>query len=148
MKIYPVFHISLLEQFIDSDISDRIQSISSFVIIKNQIEYEMKDILDSKILYKCLFYLVKWKNYSISNNSWEFAFHFLNSKDLIQEFHSRYSNKSSASLSFISILIVIISKKKRDRSKKVNFVDIYLIFYSSNSSFSIFFDLIIVSACV
>ena len=69
MKIHPVFHISLLERFIDSDILGRIQLISPSVIIKNQIEYEMEDILDSKILRKRLFYLVKWKNYPISDNS-------------------------------------------------------------------------------
>ena len=57
MKIHLIFHISLLKQFIESDIPNHIQLLSLFIIIKNQIEYEMKDILDFKILYKYLFYL-------------------------------------------------------------------------------------------
>ena len=148
MKIHPVFHISLLERFIDSDIPGRIQSISPSVIIKNQIEYEVEDILDSKILRKRLFYLVKWKNYPISDNSWEPAFHLLNSKDLIQEFHSRYPNKPSAPLPSISIPIAITPKRKRGRPKKVNFVGICFTFYPSDSPSSAFFGLIIASACV
>ena len=146
MKIHSVFHISLLKRFIESDILDHIQSSSSFVIIKNQIEYEMENILDSKILRKCLFYLIKWKDYSISDNSWKSAYHLLNSKELIQEFHSQYSDKPSASLPFI--LTNSTPKRKKDRLKKVNFVDIYFIFYLSDSSFSVFFDFIIISACV
>ena len=146
MKIYSIFHISLLKQFIELDIFDYIQLSFLFIIIKNQIEYEIEDILDSKILCKYLFYFIKWKDYLISNNSWEFIYHLLNSKELIQDFHFQYSNKSSISL--FSIFINSRLKRKKDHSKKINFVDINFIFYSSNSLISIFFDLIIISICV
>ena len=146
MKIHLVFHISLLEQFIESDIPGRIQPSSPSVIIKNQIEYEVEDILDSKILCKHLFYLVKWKDYPISNNSWEFVYHLLNSKELIQDFHSQYPDKPSAPLP--SIPTDSRPKRKRGRPKKVNFVDTSFTFYSSDSPVSAFSGLIIASACV
>ena len=69
MKIHPVFHISLLDRYTENDIPGRIQPPPPPVIIKNQIEYEVEDILDSKFLRKRLFYLIKWKGYPISDNS-------------------------------------------------------------------------------
>ena len=121
------------------------QPTSPSVIIKNQIEYEVEDILDSKILRKRLFYLVKWKGYPISDNSWEPAYHLLNSKELIQEFHSQYPDKPSAPLPSIP---TTTPKKKRGRPKKVNFVGTCFTFYSSDSPSSAFSGLIIASACV
>ena len=128
-------------------------SISIFSIVFNLYFHLLLSKIKSSIkwkifwfqdLYKYLFYFIKWKNYSSSHNFWKFVFHLFNFKDLIQEFHSWYSNKSLISLSFIFISIIIIFKKKRNYSKKINFVDIYFILYSSNSLFSISFDLIII----
>ena len=146
MKIHPVFHISLLERFIESDIPGRIQPPSPPVIIKNQIEYEVEDILDSKILRKRLFYLIKWKGYPISDNSWEPAYHLLHSKDLIQEFHSQYPDKPSAPLP--SIPTESRPKRNRGRPKKVNFVGTCFTFYTSDSPISASSGFIIASACV
>ena len=146
MKIHPVFHVSLLERFIESDIPGRIQPTPPPVIIKNQVEYEVEDILDSKILRKRLFYLIKWKGYPISDNSWEPAYHLLNSKELIQEFHSQYPDKPSAPLP--SIPTATTPKKKRGRPKKVNFAGTCFTFYLPNSPLSASSGLTIASACV
>ena len=65
MKIHNVFHISLLEPGRDWD-STKTAPFS--VIINNNKKYEVKEILDSRHYYGKLKYLVKWLEYSASNN--------------------------------------------------------------------------------
>ena len=96
MKIHPVFHVSLLDRYVESDIPARTQPPPLSVIVDNDVEYEVEEILDSKISHKRLFYLVKWKGYPILDNSWELASHVTNCKDLIAKFHSRYLKKPSS----------------------------------------------------
>src|SRR5438045_3321279 len=98
MKIHPVFHVSLLDQFAESNISGCIQPLSPPVIVKDQVKYEVEDVLDSKIMHKRLFYLVKWKGYPVSDNSWEPSSHLANAKDLVDSFHAWHPDKPSAPL--------------------------------------------------
>ena len=56
MKIHPVFHISLLDQYKPSIIPGRIQEPPLPIIINGEFEYEVEDILDSKYLRRRLFY--------------------------------------------------------------------------------------------
>jgi hypothetical protein len=97
MKIHPVFHVSLLDRYIESDIPTRVQPPPPSVVIDNQVEFEVEEVLDSKFMRKRLFYLVKWKGYPVSDNSWEPLDHLPNAKDLVDSFHAKYPNKPSAS---------------------------------------------------
>ena len=47
MKIHSVFHIVLLESYKQLEIPERMQALSSSIVIKNKIEYEIEDILNS-----------------------------------------------------------------------------------------------------
>ncbi|CAG9336224.1 unnamed protein product [Blepharisma stoltei] len=49
-------------------------------------EYEVEAILDKKITRKSIFYLVKWKNFDDSYNSWEPIENLSNCKDLYEEY--------------------------------------------------------------
>ena len=146
MKIHPVFHVSLLDQYTENDIPGHIQPPPPPVIIKNQIEYEVEDILDSKFLRKRLFYLIKWKGYPISDNSWEPISHLLNSRDLIQYFHSWYPNKPSMPLP--SSAPKFIPKKRGRPKRKVNFVGTTIRFHLPDSPISAAHGFTVSSACV
>ena len=97
MKIHPVFHISLLEQYKPSIIPGRIQEPPPSIIINGEFECEVEDILDSKYLRRRLFYFVKWKGHPESENSWEPATEVENAPRLTNQFHARYPKKPGPS---------------------------------------------------
>ncbi len=94
MKIHPVFHISLLEPYKQSNIPGRTQEPPPpLVIINDELEYEVEEMLDYKISRRKLSYLIKWKGYPDIHNCWEPAENLRNTPLLIQHFHSHYSSK-------------------------------------------------------
>jgi hypothetical protein len=95
IKIHPVFHVSLLEPHTSSTIPHRTQPPPPPVVVvdSSELEYEVEDILDSKYLRNRLFYLIKWKGYDPSDNSWEPASSVKNSPRLVEAFHSKYPNR-------------------------------------------------------
>ena len=74
MKIHPVFHVSLLEPF-KSNPKDPKISCPDPVEVYGEEEYRVKKILDSRIggrgKKQRRQYLVKWKGYPSSKNTWE-----------------------------------------------------------------------------
>ena len=93
MKIHPVFHVTLLDLYQESSIPGRAQVPAPPVIIEDEIEYEVEAILNSKISRRRLVYLVKWKGYPDSENTWEPASNVKNASLLIKQFHARYPHK-------------------------------------------------------
>jgi len=89
LRIHPTFHISLLKQYYENTISGRITPSSPPVIVGGYQEFEVEVILDSKWMCRHLFYPVKWKNYPVSDNSWELVTDVKNSPKLIAEFHAK-----------------------------------------------------------
>ena len=95
IKIHPVFHVSLLEPVIEDNIPGRAHELPLPVMINNSEEYEIEQILDSRLYRRKLQYLVDWKGYDPSARSWEPVENLDNSIELIREFHERYPNKPS-----------------------------------------------------
>ena len=93
MKIHPVFHVSLLEPISTDTIPGRKQIPPPPIILNNEIEYEVQKILDSRIKYKKLEYLVDWKGYDTSHRTWEPAINLSNTNQLVKDFHFMYPDK-------------------------------------------------------
>ena len=96
--IHPIFHVSQLEPSVPNTIPNRIQPPPPPVEIDNELEYEIAEILDSKIdnRRRCkLLYFIHWSGYEGTDeeNSWLPATELSHVQELVSDFHSRYPNK-------------------------------------------------------
>ncbi len=88
-NIYDVFHVFLLKF-----IKNKKDETSSFIWIKNEKQWEIKKIVDKKIRNDKTSYLVKWFEYSHSNNEWVKANNMRNAQKIIQKFLNISSTKN------------------------------------------------------
>ena len=95
MHLHPVFHVSLLEPYNASSILNRVVLPPPPVQLVSGPKFEVKVVLDSKIVRKKLYYLVDWLGYTPNDRTWELAENLDNTSDLVAEFHRQYPNKSS-----------------------------------------------------
>jgi transposase InsO family protein len=93
MRIHPVFHVSLLEPFRPNDIPGRTQDPPLPVIVDDQEEFEVEEVLDSRVRRGKLQYFVHWKDWPISSRTWEPQENLAHAPDLVDEFHRAYPSK-------------------------------------------------------
>ena len=93
MKVYLVFHVSLLESYQESIFLGRVQCLPSSFEIENHEEYEVEMVLDSRHKCKKLEYLVHWSGYDINERTWEPTENLVNVLQKVQEFHQQYLDK-------------------------------------------------------
>ena len=88
----------MLEPAVPNEILNCVQSPPPPVDVQGELEYEISEVLDSKIDRRrsCkLLYLVRWLGYENTNEefSWLPATELEHAKDLISDFHSAYAAK-------------------------------------------------------
>ena len=89
-RIHPVFNISLLRPFAADEIPERHTPRPPPPIIRDgQEEFEVEKILDSRLRYSRLEYLVRWKGYGRADDTWVPA-KDVKAARLIREFHSAH----------------------------------------------------------
>ena len=76
-------------------IPDQLPAEPPPVIIDEYEEQEVNKILDSRVRYGKLQYLVDWTGQSINERTWEPAKHLNNAPQKVEEFHSSYPNRPS-----------------------------------------------------
>ena len=97
--IHPVFHVSMLEPSTPNSIPEHIQPPPPPVLIDGEPEYEISEILDSKLdnrRHVCkLLYLVKWSRYEGTDEeaSWLPANELAHATDIVSNFHLKYPTK-------------------------------------------------------
>lgn len=87
--VHPVFHVSKLEPYHEDPENPNFPSPPPDVI-EGEPEWEVEQILDSKFAYNRLHFLVKWKGWPDSENSWEPEQNLENSPESIQEFYKSH----------------------------------------------------------
>ena len=97
--VHPVFHVSQLELAHPNVIPSRIIDPPPPVVIDGEPEFEISEILDSKIDQRrktCkLLYLVRWEGYEGTDEetSWILASELNHTKELVSDFHKAYPQK-------------------------------------------------------
>ena len=97
--VHPVFHVSMLEPATPNSIPNRIQSPPPPVEIDGEPEYEISEILDSKVdkhrRHCNILYLVHWAGYEGTDEetSWVLASELGNAPEIISDFHAAYPAK-------------------------------------------------------
>ena len=102
--IHPVFHVSLLRKDCADTIDERKQVEPPPIFINGEEEFEVDEILDCRKRYNKTEYLVSWKGFNSSHNSWEPLLNLENSQKLLDDFHSRFK--------------FITTRQKRKRRRK------------------------------
>ena len=84
MRIHSVFHAFML------------QSCDQFILlqtkptpVESDEEYEVERILDKKMISETAHYLVKWKEYNISESTWKSRMNLRNCVRMLQQFEKR-----------------------------------------------------------
>jgi len=94
-SVYPVFHVSMLEPATSNTFSKRIQLAPALVITDREPEYEISQIVDSKIncqwAWKLLYKMI-WLEYEDTGDKSELT----HAMDLISDFHIAYPTKPSS----------------------------------------------------
>ncbi|MBW0475866.1 hypothetical protein O181_015581 [Austropuccinia psidii MF-1] len=94
-SVHPVFHVSLLEPVKKSTIPNQHQFPPPPILVEEQEEWEVAQVLESKLKRGKLWYLVEWKGFSEDSErtTWEPDSNLRNSPDLVKDFHSFYPEK-------------------------------------------------------
>ena len=101
--VHPVFHISMLEPASPNTIPNRIQPPPPPVIVDGEPEFEISEVLDSKIDNRrkaCkLLYLIRWTGYEGTDEEtlWILATKLDHASELVLDFHKSYLTKPGPS---------------------------------------------------
>jgi len=96
MRIHNTFHISLLEPYHDNKFSSQRAQPPPPIIIEGEPEYELEQIIDSRLHYGKLQYPAKWTGYPPEHDEvWYPHEDFENAGIAKQQFHQKYPRKRS-----------------------------------------------------
>ena len=90
-KIHNVINVSQLRLYKEPSAGQRVTPLEP-VKVEGQPEYEVKEVLDSRLKKGKLEYLIKWSGYTDEYNTWEPVSNLENSKEAIEDFHKENPN--------------------------------------------------------
>jgi len=91
MAIHNTFHISLIEPYQDNRFPSQMKEPSLPIQIEGEDEYELDEIIDSRLQYNKLQFRAKWKDYSPEHDEVCYPSENLNNAEhTVQRFHRHY----------------------------------------------------------
>ena len=91
VQIHPVFHVSLLEHAANDPYPGQIPPPPPAVIVDGEEESEVETIMDSRLHYNRLQYLVKWRGYDAPTR--QSTSDLKHSSDLVRQFHQLWPDR-------------------------------------------------------
>lgn len=90
IKLHPVFHVSLLDPAPHDPVPGQLIPPPPPVIIDDNLEYEIEEVLDSKLVRNRLKYYIKWTGHH--DPTWE-PVEYHDDSEAVELFHQRYPHK-------------------------------------------------------
>jgi len=116
LAMHNTFHISLLEPYQDNRFPSLIKEPSPSIQIQGEDEYELDEIIDSRLHYNKLQYRAKWKGYSPEHDKvWYPAENFNNAEHTVQRFHRRYPRKPGVDTRHDQQIVIRTSPRRQTR---------------------------------
>jgi len=117
MTIHNTFHISRLEPYQDNRFPSQIKEPPPPIQIEGEDEYELDEIIDSRLHYNKLQYRAKWKGYSPEcDKVWYPAENFNNAEHTVQRFHQRYPRKPGVDRRHDQQIVLRTSSRRQTRT--------------------------------
>jgi ribosomal protein S17E len=85
--------------------------------VNEEKKYEINDIVDNRYHYEKLQYRIVWIDH-FSNRAWYLTENFEHSKNILKNYHQRYSEKFESDLRSIAIIETMLSQWIRNEHKK------------------------------
>ena len=112
MKIHPVFHNSLLKPYHDTkEHGPNYKKPAPEIVNDKEEHFEIETILMARPTCnrKSTQYLIKWKGYPTSENSWLPKKELTNAKELLDQFKQKYTPKQR-----ISTLVLQVQQRPKE----------------------------------
>lgn len=90
MRIHDVFHVQLLEKYIENEIPGWTQVAPSPIEVEGDLEYEVECILNHRFYRKRRQFLIKWLGYNAEQNSWEPKTALENASEIVDQYKSTH----------------------------------------------------------
>ena len=133
LRIHNVFHCSLLSPYHENSFEGRLPVEPDPIIVDEHLELEVEEVLDSRIYYGKLQYLVQWKGQSVQERTWEPVNHLKNAPRMIEEFHKNHPERPTSaqkkskdswdSLSLLRLRVKCAEKGLKVRGSKPELVE-------------------------
>ena len=91
IKCHPVFHVPEVVPAANNPLAGQKQPAPPPIIVDDNVEFEVEELLDSKLVRKTLKSLVRWVGHD--ELTWEPAELLKNSPELVHYFHRKYPTK-------------------------------------------------------
>src|SRR5579859_524088 len=94
-RTHSVFHASLLEPYCENSWEGHVQEPPPPDEVEGELEYEVQEILDSKLVQGKLMYLVDWVGYGQEERTWEPAENVEHAEEAVADFHRAHPERPS-----------------------------------------------------